>query len=64
MSRSKAIGTSAETAVACWLQVNGWPECERQPLRGSRDQTAAALGKPAWWIERHLKECTREKRTA
>ena len=35
---SKAKGTARETAAARWLQANGWPECERQPLRGNRDQ--------------------------
>jgi hypothetical protein len=37
MSRSKAIGTAAETAFARWLNVNGWPQAERRALRGSAD---------------------------
>jgi Holliday junction resolvase-like predicted endonuclease len=36
--RPKDIGTSAETAVKRWLQDNGWPDADRQPLRGSRDE--------------------------
>lgn len=35
---SKAKGTRAESKARDWLQANGWPECERQPLRGNRDQ--------------------------
>ena len=38
MARPKDIGTSAETAAKRWLQANGWPDCDRQPLRGNRDQ--------------------------
>lgn len=36
--RPKDIGTAAESAARNWLQSNGWPECDRQPLRGNRDQ--------------------------
>jgi hypothetical protein len=35
--RPKDIGTSAETAVKRWLNDNGWPDADRQPLRGTRD---------------------------
>lgn len=35
---SKDKGTRKETAAARWLQANGWPACDRQPLRGNRDQ--------------------------
>jgi len=35
--RPKDIGTAAETAVARWLQNNGWPHAERRALRGSHD---------------------------
>jgi hypothetical protein len=38
MSKSKAIGTAAETAATRYLQANGFPACDRQPLRGNRDQ--------------------------
>lgn len=37
-TRPKAIGTRGETAAVRWLQENGWPDAERQPLRGTRDQ--------------------------
>ena len=33
----KAIGTRAESACRDWLKTNGWPTCDRQPLRGNRD---------------------------
>ena len=36
--RPKDIGTAAETAAKRFLQANGFPECDRQPLRGNRDQ--------------------------
>jgi hypothetical protein len=35
---SRAIGTSAESAVVAWLTDNGWPTARRQPLYGSKDQ--------------------------
>ena len=38
MSKSKAIGTASETAAKRFLQANGFPDCDRQPLRGNRDQ--------------------------
>lgn len=37
MSRSKQIGTSAETAVVRWLQANGYPHAERRALHGNND---------------------------
>ncbi len=38
MSKSRAIGTRAETAVVRWLQANGWPLAERRALHGALDQ--------------------------
>ena len=35
--RPRDIGTAAETAAKRWLQDNGWPDADRQPLRGTRD---------------------------
>lgn len=35
--RPKDIGTAGETAVKRWLLDNGWPDADRQPLRGNRD---------------------------
>lgn len=35
--RPKDIGTRGETAVKRWLNNNGWPDADRQPLRGTRD---------------------------
>lgn len=37
MSRSKDIGTRAETAVVRYLQANGFPHAERRALRGRQD---------------------------
>lgn len=37
MSKSKAKGTMAETAVARYLLEHGWPFCERRALRGTHD---------------------------
>ena len=31
-------GTWAETALVNYLQVNGWPHCERRRLKGNKDQ--------------------------
>lgn len=35
---SKQRGTLIESRVRAYLQANGWPEADRQPLRGNRDQ--------------------------
>ena len=35
--RPKDIGTAAETAAKRFLQEAGFADCDRQPLRGSRD---------------------------
>lgn len=37
MSRSKDIGTRAETAVVRYLQANGFEHAERRALTGARD---------------------------
>lgn len=37
MSRSKDIGTRAETAVTRYLQASGFPHAERRALRGRQD---------------------------
>jgi len=37
MNKPKRIGTAAETAVARYLQANGWPSAERRALRGIKD---------------------------
>ena len=34
---SKKKGTQAEVAAMKWLRENGFPWCDRQPLRGNRD---------------------------
>ena len=34
---SKKKGTHAEVAAMKWLRDNGFPWCDRQPLRGNRD---------------------------
>jgi len=45
MSRPKAIGTAAETAVVRCLNANGWPHAERRALRG-RDDAGDITGTP------------------
>ena len=37
MNKPKAIGTRCETAVARYLQANGFPHAERRALRGHQD---------------------------
>lgn len=50
MSRSKAKGTAAETAVVGWLRDNGWPHAERRALSGAADKGDIA-GVPGMCIE-------------
>ena len=38
MSKQKARGTAAETAVVRWLQCNGYPDVERRTLSGIHDK--------------------------
>ncbi|ASU81423.1 hypothetical protein CDO52_00295 [Nocardiopsis gilva YIM 90087] len=38
MSRSKAIGTAAESAVVRFLRPHGWPYAERLALSGAADR--------------------------
>jgi len=37
VTRSKDIGTSAETATVRWLREHGWPAAERRALTGALD---------------------------
>lgn len=37
MSRSKDIGTVAESAVVAYLRAHGWPSAERRALAGAQD---------------------------
>ena len=37
-NRSKAKGTSWESAIRDYLQANGWPHAERMPLSGNKDR--------------------------
>ena len=52
MSRSKDIGTRAETAVVRYLQAYGWPNAERRALRG-REDAGDITGTPgvAWEVK-------------
>lgn len=43
MSKQRAKGTKAESAVVRWLRANGFPGADRQPLRGNRDCGDIAL---------------------
>lgn len=38
MSKQRAKGTAAETAVVNYLKANGFPEADRAPLRGTLDK--------------------------
>jgi hypothetical protein len=38
VNRAKDKGTWAESAVAYFLQVNGWPSAERRALKGNKDR--------------------------
>ena len=37
MNPSKSKGTAAETLAVRWFRANGFPQADRQPLRGNRD---------------------------
>ena len=50
MSRNRAKGTAAESAVVRFLQTVGWPHAERRALSGSKDRGDIA-GVPAVCIE-------------
>lgn len=76
MSKSKAKGTAAETAVARFLEQNGWPYVERRSLAGALDKgditgtpglcwevkAGATLCLPAWLSE--LREETRNSKAS
>lgn len=38
MSKSKAKGTAAESAVVKYLREQGWPSAERRALNGASDR--------------------------
>lgn len=38
MSKQRAKGTAAETAVVNYLKANGFPDADRSPLRGTLDK--------------------------
>lgn len=44
MSRSKDIGTAAETKLVRWFQANGYPNAKRITLHGSKDIGDVSLG--------------------
>lgn len=50
MSRARAKGTAAETAVVNYLRANGFPHAERRALAGSADRGDIA-GIAGWAIE-------------
>lgn len=54
MNKSKAKGTSAETAVVRYLQSHGWPLVERRTLQGVADRGDVA-GLPLTVVE--VKSC-------
>jgi len=56
VNRSKAKGTAAETAIARYLQTNGFPYAERRTLNGTHDRGDIA-GIPSVVIE--VKNCAK-----
>jgi hypothetical protein len=56
VNRSKAKGTAAETAIARYLQANGFPYAERRTLNGTHDRGDIA-GIPSVVIE--VKNCAK-----
>lgn len=56
MSRSRAKGTAAETAVVRWLREHGFPFAERRALAGNKDRGDIA-GVGGWALE--VKSCRR-----
>lgn len=73
MSRARAKGTTAESAVVSYLRTQGWPYAERRALAGGRDK-GDVTGMPAICVEvknsaryditAWLKETSRETRNA
>lgn len=61
MSRSKAKGTAAETAVVRFLQAAGFTQAERRTLNGAKDRGDIA-GLPGVVIE--VKNCARQELAA
>lgn len=61
MSRSKAKGTAAETAVVRFLQAAGFVQAERRTLGGAHDRGDIA-GVPGVVIE--VKNCARQELSA
>jgi hypothetical protein len=57
VSKSKARGTAAETAVVRWLAANGFPYAERRTLAGSADRGDLA-GIPG--VVAEIKNCRRD----
>jgi hypothetical protein len=61
MSKSRAKGTKAETAIVNYLRANGFPHAERRALAGSADKGDIA-GVPGVVIE--AKDCVRAELAA
>jgi Holliday junction resolvase len=54
MSKNKAKGTSAETALVNYLKVNGFPLAERKAMQGANDagDVTGTIGL-AWEVKNH-----------
>lgn len=54
MSKNKAKGTSAETALVNYLKVNGFPLAERKAMQGKHDagDVTGTIGL-AWEVKNH-----------
>ena len=61
MSKSRAKGTAAESAVVTYLQANGFPHAERRALAGVNDRGDVS-GLPGVVIE--VKSCVRQELAA
>ena len=73
MSRARAKGTAAETAVTTYLQQHGFPHAERRALSGAQDRgdiagipgiaiEVKAVARPAY--QQWLREADREAANA
>ena len=74
MNRSRAKGTAAETAVATYLQDNGFPHAERRAPAGAHDRgdiagvigvaievKACARQELAAWLDEAAREATNDR---
>jgi riboflavin synthase alpha subunit len=51
VSKAKAKGTLAETALVDWLRENGWSHAERRIMYGAKDKGDITLGDMDFVVE-------------